>query len=97
MWAGIYNPTSSSSPSIPHTHTHTPTHPSPPPQGHLASLAACRKLDAAAAGDAIARLPPLQLLQPAKVLAQQVGVKGCVGCGWDVGKAAMGENWLGCG
>ncbi|KAG2443898.1 hypothetical protein HXX76_002238 [Chlamydomonas incerta] len=43
-----------------------------PLRGHLASLAACRKLDAAAAGDAIARLPPLQLLQPAKVLAQQV-------------------------
>ncbi|EFJ41153.1 hypothetical protein VOLCADRAFT_98941 [Volvox carteri f. nagariensis] len=41
-------------------------------QGHLASLAAARKLDAAAAGEAIARLPPLQLLQPSKVLAEQV-------------------------
>ncbi len=48
--------------------------PAPPagPQGHLASMAAARKLDAAAAGEAIARLPPLQLLQPSKVLAEQV-------------------------
>ncbi|GLC46295.1 hypothetical protein PLESTB_000996000 [Pleodorina starrii] len=43
-----------------------------PLRGHLASMAAARKLDAAAAGEAIARLPPLQLLQPSKVLAEQV-------------------------
>ncbi|KAG2498462.1 hypothetical protein HYH03_003716 [Edaphochlamys debaryana] len=43
-----------------------------PLKGHLASLAAARRLDAASAGEAIARLPPLQLQQPAKVLAEQV-------------------------
>ncbi|GFR43800.1 hypothetical protein Agub_g4924, partial [Astrephomene gubernaculifera] len=43
-----------------------------PLRGHLISLAAARKLDAAAAGEIIARLPPLQLLQPSKVLAEQV-------------------------
>ncbi|GIL62825.1 hypothetical protein Vafri_16998 [Volvox africanus] len=43
-----------------------------PLKGHLASLATARKLDAAAAREAISRLPPLELLQPSKVLAEQV-------------------------
>lgn len=43
-----------------------------PVRGHLAQLALAHKLDKAAAGEHVPRLPELQLQQPNKVLASQV-------------------------
>ena len=43
-----------------------------PVRGHLAQLALAHKLDKAAAGEHVARLPELQLQQPNKILSSQV-------------------------
>lgn len=48
-----------------------------PIKGHLAQLAVAHKLDKMAAGEAVLRLPELQLQQPNKVLAAQVVAVRC--------------------